>query len=351
MRDDKMAKIPPGLLYSRHTTMAFSLEFMGDSLDTERTEALQEENGSIGVSPSATSYFLTRLPNNVAARRYVADIAAVYGSTAPEVFPFDVFETAWSLWNLGLAGFALKDPPMASLVADLVHLWERSAPCGLGFSSMYSASDADDTAMVYSVLRYAGYEPPSQVFGRFERDNHFVCYPWERDNDSSLSVNIHVLHALQGLEQDPTAKIVNFLRSQANSQGYWRDKWHISPFYTTGHAVIALVGSDHELARGAVQWILDTQRPDGGWGYYDQPTAEETAYCLQALSTFDRYVKPVDRSALTRGRQWLLTCRLEMPALWVGKCLYTPVRVVESAIYSALVMTRPYRRVHVAQIS
>jgi len=343
MRDEKMAKIPPDMLYSRDTTMAFSLEFMGDNLDVDKTGTLQEENGSIGVSPSATAYFLTKLPDNVAARRYVADIASVYGSTAPEVFPFDVFETAWSLWNLGLAGLSLQDPPVASLVANLMRLWERSEARGLGFSSMYSASDADCTAMVYSVLRYAGYEPPSQVFRRFERDCHFVCYPWERDNDASLSVNIHVLHALQGLEQDSTTRIVNFLGSRMNSQGYWQDKWHISPYYATGHAVIALIGSEHELTKGAVQWMLDTQRPDGSWGYYGHPTAEETAYCLQALSAYDRYVEPVDRSALAHGREWLLTCRLEMPALWVGKCLYTPVRVVESAIYSALVMTRPYR--------
>jgi len=339
MRAEKMAKIPPDMLHSRNTSMTFSLEFMGDNLDTEKAGFLQESNGSVGVSPSATAYFLTKCTNNVAARRYISDVVEAYEGKAPEVFPFDIFETAWSLWNLGLAGFSLQDPPLASYVADLARLWEQSDGMGLGFSSAYSAPDADDTAMVCSVLRRAGYEPELRVFRRFERYRHFVCYPWERNNDSSLSVNIHVLDALRGVDQDSITKIVNFLRLRTTSEGYWKDKWHISPYYTTAHAVIALVGHDDELARGAVRWLLDTQGPDGCWGYYNRPTMEETAYCLQALSMYDRCVEPVDRSTLARGRDGLLACRSEMPALWIGKCLYTPIRVVESAIYSALVMT------------
>ena len=339
MRAEKMAKIPPDMVYSKNTTMTFSLEFMGDKLDTGKAGLLQESNGSVGVSPSATAYFLTKWANNVAARRYISDVVEAYGGKAPQVFPFDIFETAWSLWNLSLAGFSLQDPPLASYVADLARIWEQSEGMGLGFSSAYSAPDADDTAMVCNVLRRAGYEPELRVFRRFERSRHFVCYPWERDNDSSLSVNIHVLDALRGVDQDSISKIVDFLRLRTTSGGYWKDKWHISPYYTTAHAVIALVGHDDELARGAVRWLLDTQGPDGCWGYHNGPTTEETAYCLQALSVYDRYVEPLDRSALARGRDGLLACRSEMPALWIGKCLYTPIRVVESAIYSALVMT------------
>jgi hypothetical protein len=55
---------------------------------------------------------------------------------------------------------------------------------------------------------------------------------------------------------------------------------------------------------------------------------------------YDRHVEPVDKQVLAQGRKGLLTCINEMPALWIGKCLYTPVRVVESAICSALTITR-----------
>ena len=340
MRQEKMAKIPPAMLYSRDTSMTFSFEFMGDNLDVGKTDALQENNGSIGVSPSATAYFLTKLPNNVAARRYVTDIARTYGGKAPQVYPFDIFETAWSLWNLALAGVSLQDQPLASHVADLARLWEQSKGRGVGFSSGYSAADADDTAMLLSVLRRAGHEPDLAVFDQFKRRDYFVCYPWERDNDSSLSVNIHVLDVLRGLDREWTAKIVDYLRSHATAEGYWQDKWHISPYYTTAHAVIALIGCNHELAKRAVSWIIDTQQADGRWGYQDRPTAEETAYCMQALGMYNRHVEPIDRGVLARGRAGLLADTGAMPPLWIGKCLYTPIRVVESAICSALALTK-----------
>ena len=347
MRDDKLAKIPGDMLYSRNTTLAFSSEFMGDDFDVGEAARLQENNGSVAVSPSATAYLLTKWPDNAAARCYIADVAGAYGGRAPQVFPFDVFETAWSLWNLFLAGVAGggahrnaahrnaeadQNPKVARHVADLKALWDRGK--GAGFSSGYSISDADVSAMVFRVMRLAGLDPDPGPLYQFEWEDCFICYPFERN--ASVSANIHVLEALKGIDRLRSAKVLKWLRSSQVSGCYWIDKWHASPYYTTAHAVIALIGADDDLAKSAVQWILDTQRPDGCWGYYDIPTAEETAYCLQALGVYSRHVEPVRPEFFLRGREGLLGCARKMPALWIGKCLYTPVRVVESAIVSAL---------------
>ncbi len=335
MREEKLAKIPPDLLYSRNTTLAFSQEFMGDDFSVERARFLQESDGSVAMSPSATAYLLTQWPDNVAARRYVADIVRTYGSRAPQVFPFDVFETAWSLWNLFLAGIEGHDQRLAHHLEGLKALWDRGK--GVGFSSNYSVVDADESAMVFRVLRLAGLDPDPGPLYQFEGETHYICYPYE--SNPSTSANIHILEAFKGVNAFGVGKMLKWLRKSQVNGHYWADKWHASPYYPTAHAVIALMGVDHDLAKSAMQWILGTQRPDGCWGYHNRPTAEETAYCLQALSTYDRHVEPVDREVLTRGRQGLLACKGEMPALWIGKCLYTPVRVVESAIYSALAMT------------
>ena len=40
---------------------------------------------------------------------------------------------------------------------------------------------------------------------------------------------------------------------------------------------------DDDLVEDAIYWILATQGRNGSWGYY-MPTAEETAYCVQALA-------------------------------------------------------------------
>jgi halimadienyl-diphosphate synthase len=339
MRDEKLAKIPKSILHSRNTTLAFSLEFMGDNFEIEGAEVLQERNGSVALSPSATAYFLTKWANNMAARRYIADVAAAYGGKAPQVFPFDVFETAWSLWNLLLADLGY-DRRVARHVKDLKALWDRGQ--GAGFSSIYSVADADESALVFRVLRLAGLEPDPDALYQFEREDYFVCYSFERN--PSTSANIHVLEALKGVDKHRTEKVVKWLRSTQVEASYWVDKWHASPYYPTAHAVIALIGTDHDLAQSAVRWILDTQRLDGCWGHYDEPTPEETAFCLQALSMYDRYVASIDREVLDRGRNGLLTCAEKLPALWIGKCLYTPVRVVRSTICSALAMTAPFAR-------
>ncbi len=337
MRDEKLARIPQDMLYSRDTTLAFSMEFMGDDFCVEKARLLQESNGSVAVSPSATAYFLIKWANNVAARRYIADVATTYGGQAPQMFPFDVFETAWSLWNLFLAGIEGCDQWVARHTRDLKALWDRGK--GTSSSSSFSVVNADDSAMVFRVLRLAGLDPDPGPLYQFEREDYFICHSFERD--PSTSANIHVLEAFKGVDEHRAGKVAKWLRSVQVDGGYWVDKWHASPYYSTAHAVIALIGVDHDLAKSAVQWLLDTQRPDGRWGYHDLATAEETAYCLQALSMYDRHVEPVHREVLARGREGLLACRGEMPALWIGKCLYTPVRVVESAICSALAMMRP----------
>lgn len=336
MRDEKLAKIPPDLIYSRDTTMAFSLEFMGDDFNVKEVGCLQEKDGSVAASPSATAYLLTKWPDNGAARRYIAEVARAYGGKAPQVCPFDIFETAWSLWNLLITNDG-HGQHIAQHTQDLAALWERGD--GVGFSSNYSVVDADGSAMVFRVLKLMGLEPNVEPLYQFEQEDYFACYLLERN--PSTSANIHVLEALKWVDGSSTDKVLRWLRRVRVDGSYWMDKWHISPYYPTAHAIIALIGIDHDLARSAVQWILDMQKPDGGWGCCNGVTAEETAYCLQALGLYARYVEPVDKKVIARGREKLLACREEMPPLWIGKCLYTPVRVVQSAISSALALTTP----------
>ena len=336
MRKEKLAKIPPGMYYSKNTSLAFSLEFMGDNLNGRVSKFPLESNGSVAMSPSATAYLLTKDSGNTAARRYIDQMAQVYGDKAPQVFSFDIFETAWCLWNLLLGEpDTYHNDQVARHIKDLEEALNHKR--GAGFDSQYSVLDADETAVVFRVLRQAGLNPNVDYIKQFERDEYFVCYLTERN--PSTSANIHVLEALKGIDEIDKTKIVDWLRSEQRGGGYWMDKWHASPYYATGHAVIALLGTDNELAKSAVEWILDTQRFDGGWGHYGSSTAEETAYCLQALSIYGRDVEPIDQSVLARGRKRLLECMTEMPALWIGKCLYTPVKVVESVIYSALKLT------------
>ncbi|MBN1259901.1 MAG: hypothetical protein JXB35_04390, partial [Anaerolineae bacterium] len=303
LREAKLARIPKDMIYSPTTSVAFSLEFLGKHLDIERAKTIQEPNGSIAVSPSATSFFLTQCPDCATARRYVDQVAQAYGGAASQMFPFDMFETSWSLWNLFLVGGDEVQRRIVRHALALKPKWDEGR--GTSSSSFFSVVNADDSAMVFRVLRLAGLDPDPEPLYRFEGPDHFICHPFERD--PSTSTNIRVLEALKGVDAEASAKILRWLKNTRIEGRYWMDKWHASPYYPTAHAVIALMGNDHDLARSAVEWILETQRADGTWGHYDVPTAEETAYCLQALTIYGRYVEPVPTRTIIRGRAGLLS--------------------------------------------
>jgi halimadienyl-diphosphate synthase len=340
IRERKLGMIPDHLIYSREVTTTHSLEFMGSKLDVGQAADLQERNGSFGNSPSATAYFLVECQDNSAARRYLAEVMETNGGAAIPAHPVEIFHKSWILYNFDLAGLLTELWGEARPHLDsLYHAWDQHR--GVGFSQEYSVPDLDDTAMVFKLLRRAGYDVSPTVFTRFERDSHFICYPYERN--PSIGAHIHLLDALRTCpeyEHRPRMmeKASRFYRSQLHN-AFWFDKWHNSPYYVMSHAIIATIGYDDELAREMANCFIDTQRQDGSWGYFG-PTSEETAYCLQALILYHTRVESLNHAVIYHAAQYLYSQYRSQnhPPLWIEKCLYTPPQIVRSAIVGALWM-------------
>lgn len=341
LRRKKLQLIPLEMIYSREATTAHSLEFMGGELDVEQAGGIQEVNGSFGNSPSATAYFLALGQENAAARQYLAEAVTVGGGVAMPLHPVEVFNKSWVLYNLDLAGLLGELKEEAKPHLDyLYQAWDDQR--GIGFSRQYSVPDLDDTAVVFKLLRQAGYDVAPSVFTAFEKDSHFMCFPYERN--PSMGVHVHLLDTLRicpDYEHQPRLvnKTLNFYRTQIHNAG-WFDKWHASPYYILCHAAIAVLGYDNELAGELVNCIIRAQRQDGSWGYFDSSTSEETAYCLQALLMYHKQAQPVDRAVIYHAAQYLYVHYQvqDYPPLWIDKCLYAPVAIVRSAILSALWM-------------
>ena len=339
-REVKLANSPGGLI-SRFTTMAHSAEMAGSDglhlLDVKKN--LQENNGSIGYSPAATAFFVLQIRTDLKALAYLRSVNVNGG--VPNVGPIDIVEHAWVLWNLSLID--PFDNDLLSLSYSSLEFLEANwhPEKGVGFASGYTPKDGDDTSMVYEVLARFDRLADIKTLLYYEEDDRFRCFDLE--TNSSISTNIHVLGALRqaGLKREHPVvqKVRYFLCQQQTTQKFWIGKWHISPYYPTSHAIIASAGYDDTLVEKAVDWILTTQNRDGSWGYYN-PTAEETAYCLQALAIWKRHGQPVPDDVLQRGAIWLADhMDPPYPPLWIGKCLYCPTLVVRSAILSALMLT------------
>ncbi len=91
------------------------------------------------------------------------------------------------------------------------------------------------------------------------------------------------------LSQDAAGKAavergLAYLEKEQEAEGAWFGRWGTNYIYGTWSVLAALerVGlpKDHPMIRKAVAWLLDKQRPDGGWGesndtYHDPGTAGE----------------------------------------------------------------------------
>jgi halimadienyl-diphosphate synthase len=273
-----------------------------------------------------------------AALGYLHEIAN--DGAVPYVAPIEIFERAWPLWNLALIG-PLDDETLALCQPHLDFLKAEWKP-GEGIASAEGLTllDGDDTGLTYEVLVRFSRSVDLEGVLHYEENERFRCYALEAN--PSVSTNVHVLGALRqaGFEvQHPSVqKVLRFLRQMQTLRLFWFDKWHASPYYPTAHAVITCTGYDDDLVYDAACWIMETQNLNGSWGYY-MPTAEETAYCLQALIFWKRNGGQVPGDVLKRGATWLADhTEPPYPPLWIGKCLYCPVLVVRSAILSALML-------------
>jgi halimadienyl-diphosphate synthase len=339
-RSKKLAYLQNNMI-SRHVTMAFSAEMAGtDEKHMLDVENLQESNGSVGVSPSATAYFATYIrKGDEASLRYLRSAMKPDGGM-PNVAPFDVFETAWSLWNLGMTPGLEVTAKLKPHIDFLSNAWEPRR--GVGYAANCSVRDSDDSVITYSALFRFGVEKDLASVMAYEEKDHFRCFDLEVN--PSISANIHILDALGqiGLNQKNASiqKIIRFLQRAKGQSAFWVDKWHSSAYYPTAHAVIACAKFASELVDDSVKWIIQTQAKDGSWGTY-LPTAEETAYALQALWFWNEHVARVPKNVFKNGVRWLKeNMDQPYPPLWIGKCLYNPNLVIRSAVISALALAQ-----------
>ena len=152
MREKKLNKLA-GRKINRYVTPAFSSEMAGiDGQSILDSDNLQESNGSIGNSPSATAYFVTYIKQgDQSALSYIRKWVSENGG-APNVAPFDIFEPAWTLWNTRLAenldasAITLCQPHINYLLSH----W--NVDTGIGHASEYTPKDGDDSGLVFEVL-------------------------------------------------------------------------------------------------------------------------------------------------------------------------------------------------------
>jgi len=270
---------------------------------------------------------------------------------APVLHPCERFELLWAAYHPWLAGL-----PASSLLdaAERAALRAALHDGGVSLSASFPVPDADDTAVALLLLHDAGEPVDWQVLERFRlADGRYAAFPFERHG--SVGVNLHVLHAVaaspDGPERESTiGRLLEYLAAEQQGGLYWIDKWHISPYYATAHAVCVLAdlpaanaSAARPMLERAREWLRQTQNPDGSWGFYGRPTAEETAYAVLALAAGAEGQTGRDRQRCAAGARYLTaasrgdfgSAEESFPPLWIDKCLYTPTLIVQAVLTAA----------------
>lgn len=340
MMQAKLVRAAGAHLARGQSSLVYSLEALVTSMDHDLLPRLRSPNGHYGHSPAATAAVLQNARWDEQSAIWLRNLQARHDGGVPNVFAIDAFEAAWSLHFLLSADSSLAALSTCSRI--VMRLRDGlDAVRGISWATEdYFPQDSDDTGLVIAALRLAGVPVEPLVLLRFEASDCFVC--WANERNASVSANAHVLEAFATAPthqryRGQIAKATRFLLSVRRPDGSWLDKWHASPYYALFCAVRALALHPDPVVREEVRrstdWLLKRQAEDGSWGEWG-PSTEETAYAVLALTH-----SPTREASesLKRGQAWLEAHYLDpRPELWIGKQLYSPVRVVEAAILAAL---------------
>jgi hypothetical protein len=326
--------------FAAGTTAVHSWEAWG----SEPYASLVDGFGGVGHSPAATAAWLRAAAGRAdlveerrMAQSYLERASAATGvgiaGVVPTAHPIARFEQAFALYALLLAGL-LDHPALVTAIQPIIDELARALrPEGLGYSDLFTP-DGDDTAVAIAVLRASGQPTSAAALEQFRDGDHYVA--WVHELQPAVSVTAHALHAL-ALCDAPAAQQIgpqSYLAAQQRVDGSWAgDKWNSSWYYTTTHALIALMECQHpDAVLPALRALLDHQRADGGWGL-QRSDSESTAYVVLALRGLDRHgILDTDgRSALALADRWLFQQYRPFTAptrgSWLAKEPHCPSRI------------------------
>ena len=314
------------------------------------TSQLQAPDGSIMSSGSSTAASIVFEGEPVRDHTYYDKLryiraASVDGGGVRHFWDLDVMDRVYCLYNLMHSHSGEREWTEAALA-----LQDAWMPTGLGFGRHFRVADLDDTAMGYRLLTMVGREPDPHVLDAFWRGDHFVTYAVE--SRGRPGPNVHALEAVAASSHpDRDAMVgatVKWLRSRMVDGTHLVDEWHLSPAYCTSHAIPAfhMIG-EALLAERCASFFLDTQHPDGSWGFVlgnGLGTIEETAFGLQGLLYYHHEVERIDTVPIRRAAEYLLEGypAARHPEMWMAKVLYAPGNIIDTLVLGALTMYRDW---------
>jgi len=320
----------------------FSMELLPETQLVSLDDTLLDDNGSIATSTAATAAYLRARRragfDSPRAAEYLEQLVDRGQGGVPVGWPFEVYERIWALDSFMRAKLDPASPEIAKIAETLPASWDLNEP-GFSYSDAFPINDGDDTLVGFAILNWAGFDVRSEPVLEFWDTDHFRTYLDERG--ASVSVNIHALAALRSQpgfpHEDLALTVTEWLKERRRPDTLFADKWHLSPCYLVAHAIPAFAGWEDAIARECIDFLLDHQRADGGWGWFEHSTLEETSHSVLGLSFALEQGLLENDAPLRRAARFFAANAGQKPTerLWIGKTLYCPEGIVEATLVAA----------------
>ena len=218
-----------------------------------------------------------------------------------EAVNLNVWDTALSLYAMLEAGVAKEDPSIQKGCRWLIEVQNEDGGwpfSGVRWEGL--PSDADDTALATLALMRAGHrdDPAAEnglawLLANQTEGGYWSTYVPGSGDVGCVSITAHAAEALKesGEMERELSRAIRWLERRITSQGYWDDLWLARNTYGTASAIAILAKADRgdsEAIRRGLRWLKSQQNPDGGWGEdmfgrRAPSTAEQTAWSVYAI--------------------------------------------------------------------
>lgn len=327
LREKKLSAIPLETLYKYKSSLSYSLEFLENypNINHPNLAIHQEENGSFGNSPSATAFMLKYLPDNIAAKDYLQTIYTEYEGGFPCFYTIDLFERSWALNYL--IDFKATDQYASEVEPHLNYLKENWKDKGIASSKYFSAINLDDTAVAFRVLSHLNEQPNPEVFQIFSSKDTFVGHIGETQPGISHLANLAAAVSELPKNNKLRNKVFGLISEQIPQPK--SDKWNLSRYYAASRLPLAFFQEYEKIAKNHLQFLLNSQNPDGSWGITGNQ--QDTDYALLLARKLNSLNNPHLLSAIEKGREYLNNSTPTAVNYWIAKSLYRP-KTLESLL-------------------
>jgi hypothetical protein len=357
LRDTRLHKKKELLTRGRGTIHSILDTMATADIDWLRISEFQERDGSMGIYPSSTAALLSNLScDNPAFGRgasYLRSAIRPDGSLPP-FHPSSEFERWWSL-------LALTQSPLVDRIRLPPTLTHDLPQQGISVAQSFSLPDVDTASMKAATLISLGHPVDLSYLSSFYRKGVFECYEYE--HRVSPSANIHALMAIvAAMKLRPesinaghhrmVATSMGYLLETLGSQDHFEDKWHLSDLYTTAHATelfadmltlspfpgnSTFTGHVRAKLEELARYLVAHHNSDGGFGFRQTSTVEETGYAVHALCIVANHASFMAPASLLKSAgEYLQVHDADSdPPLWLGKTLYRSPIITMSEKISA----------------